>query len=260
MMKHEHGGHSGSHGEHPQGEKYNVSLQSDPAAPLSKEPARLTITVSERETGNRISQFEVIHDKLMHLVIVSKDLSYFAHIHPRFDDKERIFTITNTFPASGGYKMWIDTKPKGGGQLVKEFGLDVKGVAAREPVPVVADKNLAKDVIADNKKYQVRLKVPESIKSGQDTEIVFELSDSQGRHITDLEPLMAAGGHCIIITSDAEKFLHVHPVKEVTAEWRGGPEVAFRTNFSSPGLYKAWGQFKHRGIVITADFVLKVDK
>jgi hypothetical protein len=156
--------------------------------------------------------------------------------------------------------MWIDTKPKGGGQLVKEFGLDVKGVAAREPVPVVADKNLAKDVIADNKKYQVRLKVPESIKSGQDTEIVFELSDSQGRHITDLEPLMAAGGHCIIITSDAEKFLHVHPVKEVTAEWRGGPEVAFRTNFSSPGLYKAWGQFKHRGIVITADFVLKVDK
>jgi hypothetical protein len=114
--------------------------------------------------------------------------------------------------------------------------------------------------MAGSKKYRVRLKVPESIKSGQGTEIAFELSDSQGRSITDLEPLMAAGGHCVIIASDAEKFLHVHPIKEVTAGWRGGPEVAFRANFSSPGLYKVWGQFKHRGIVITADFVLKVDK
>ena len=46
-------------------------------------------------------------------------------------------------------------------------------------------------------------------------------------------------------------------LEEVGAGWRGGPAVAFRANFLSPGLYKAWGQFQHRGNVITADFVLE---
>ncbi|MGI0019427.1 MAG: hypothetical protein ACREAY_03040 [Nitrososphaera sp.] len=259
MMGHEHPKHSDSHGKHPQGGKYDVSLQSDPAAPSSREPARLTIIVTERETGDRIGRFEVIHDKLTHLVVVSDDLSYFAHIHPRLDDKERIFTIAHAFPTAGRYKMWVDAKPQGGGQFVKDFRLDVKCEGIQAPVPIVADKNFSKEIVAGSKKYQVRLKVPESIKSGQDAEIVFELSDSQGRPITDLEPLMAAGGHCVIITSDAEKFLHVHPLEGVIADWRGGPEVAFRANFPSPGLYKAWGQFKHRGDVITADFVLKAE-
>jgi hypothetical protein len=72
MMKHERGRHSDSHGDHPQEKKYDVSLQSDPIAPLSKEPVRLTIIVTERGTDNRVGKFDTIHDKLMHLVIVSK--------------------------------------------------------------------------------------------------------------------------------------------------------------------------------------------
>lgn len=256
MMGHEASGHSDSHGKHPQGERYDVSLQSDPAAPSSKEPVTLTIIVTGRETGKRIGQFEVIHDKQAHLVVVSGDLSYFAHIHPMLEVKEGIFTIGHTFPAAGKYMMWVDVKPLGGGQFVKEFRLDVKGEHVREPAPIVADKNFAKHVAAGSQTYQARLTVPESIKSGQDVEIAFELSDSQGRPITDLEPLMAAGGHCVIISSDAKKFLHVHPLEAVGTGWRGGPAVAFRANFPSPGLYKAWGQFQHRGNVITVDFVL----
>ena len=257
MMGHEDPQHSDLHGKHMQGERYDVSLQSDPAAPSSKEPVTLTIIVTERETGKRIGQFEVIHDKLVHLVVVSDDLSYFAHIHPRLDDKEMIFTIQHTFPTAGRYVMWVDAKPRGGGQFAKGFHLDLKGGDVRKPAPIVADKNFAKYVAAGSQTYQVRLMVPESIKSGQDVEIVFKLSDSQGSSITDLEPLMAAGGHCVIIHSDVGKFFHVHPLEEVGAGWRGGPAVAFRANFPSPGLYKAWGQFQHRGNVITADFVLE---
>lgn len=242
---------------HQQEEKYNVNLQSDPAAPQSGKSTRLSIIATEKMTGNRISQFEVIHDKLMHLVMVSNDLSYFAHVHPKFNDNERIFAITHTFPRAGRYKMWVDAKPKGGTQFVKEFYLNVEGTPASKHVPIVVEKDFVKKAVANGQKYQVRLNVPESINAGQDTEIVFELSDSEGRLITDLEPLMAAGGHCVIISADAGKFLHIHPLKEVAVGWRGGPEIAFMTNFPSPGLYKAWGQFQHRGYIITADFVLE---
>ena len=92
-----------------------------------------------------------------------------------------------------------------------------------------------------------------------DVEITFNISDSSGRPITNLEPLMAAGGHSVIISSDLMEFLHVHPTKEVDAAWRDGPDVSFKTSFPKPGLYKAWGQFQHQGRVITAGgYVLRV--
>jgi len=37
-----------------------------------------------------------------------------------------------------------------------------------------------------------------------------------------------------------------------------GPDVVFSAQFLAPGLNKAWGQFQHRGHVITAPFVLDV--
>jgi hypothetical protein len=103
------------------------------------------------------------------------------------------------------------------------------------------------------------LKLPDKIVAQNDVDIAFSISDSSGRPITNLEPLMAAGGHSVIISSDLKEFLHVHPTEEVASNWRGGPDVFFKTNFPKPGLYKAWGQFQHQGMLITtAGFILKV--
>ncbi len=38
----------------------------------------------------------------------------------------------------------------------------------------------------------------------------------------------------------------------------GGPDVMFHTNFPKPGLYKVWGQFQHKGKIITANYVVNV--
>lgn len=65
-------------------------------------------------------------------------------------------------------------------------------------------------------------------------------------------------GHSVIISSNIQDFLHVHPVEEVQSDWQGGPEVSFKTKFTNGGLYKIWGQFQHKGRVITVDFILEV--
>ena len=107
--------------------------------------------------------------------------------------------------------------------------------------------------------YQISLKIPHKIVAQNDVDITFNISDSSGRPITNLEPLMAAGGHSVIISSDLREFLHVHPTVEVDANWRGGPDISFKTIFPRPGLYKAWGQFQHQGRVITsAGYILSV--
>jgi hypothetical protein len=90
--------------------------------------------------------------------------------------------------------------------------------------------------------------------------MTFEIKDANGKPITNLEPLMAAGGHCVIIDADGREFLHVHPAEEVhdVISWRGGPSVSFLANFPKPGLYRAWGQFQHEGRLLTADFTFEV--
>jgi hypothetical protein len=82
--------------------------------------------------------------------------------------------------------------------------------------------------------------------------------DQNSNAITDLTPLMGAGGHSVIISNNLQEFLHVHPTKEVGSDWKGGPEISFSTIFPYPGLYKIWGQFQHQNVTITADFVLEV--
>jgi hypothetical protein len=60
---------------------YNVNVQFDPATPQAGKPTNLSLIVTEQKVGEPIKQFDIIHDKLMHLVIVnSEDLSYFVHI------------------------------------------------------------------------------------------------------------------------------------------------------------------------------------
>ena len=69
---------------------------------------------------------------------------------------------------------------------------------------------------------------------------------------------MGAGGHSVTISSNLQEFLHVHPKKEVSSGWKGGPAISFSTVFPNPGLYKIWGQFQHQGVTITADFIVEV--
>jgi hypothetical protein len=112
---------------------------------------------------------------------------------------------------------------------------------------------------SSDKNYRISLKLPQQrILARRDTDIVFSISDASGNPIKDLEPLMGAGGHSVIISSNLQEFLHVHPIEEVEPNLKGGPHVSFRTSFPKSGLYKAWGQFQHKGKIIMADFILEV--
>ena len=191
----------------------------------------------------------------MHIIVVGEDLSYFAHIHPTFEMSDSTFTINHTFPESGKYKIWVDFKPKDGAQTIVAFKLDVTGNPIHNSIQLANDGQYTKNI---DGKHQVRLTIPKEIRTNEYVSIAFSISDVFGNPITDLEPLMGASGHSVIVSRDVRQFLHVHPSKEVQSNWRGGPAVYFKTRFTYPGLYKVWGQFQHQGRIITADFILEV--
>lgn len=241
---------------------YNVNVQLDPPTPQASKPTHLDLIVTEQKVGEPIKDFDVIHDKLMHLIIVnSEDLSHFAHIHPKLNKETGVFSIVHTFAKAGKYKMWIDAKPKGGIQILTAFPFNVEGQPVHSPTNITSDKTFVKEVMTDGQSYQVTLDFqPEKLGVGMDTKMTFEIRDANGKPISNLEPLMAAGGHCVIIGADAREFLHVHPAEEVDdiVSWRGGPSVSFLANFPKPGLYRAWGQFQHEGKLLTVDFTFEV--
>jgi hypothetical protein len=242
---------------------FNVNVQFDPPTLQAGKPTHLSLVITEQKVGEPINQFDIIHDKLMHLIIVnSEDLSHFAHIHPRLDKETGIFHITHTFAKAGKYKMWIDVKPKDGIQILTAFAFNVEGQPVHSPATIAHEQTRVKNVVADGQSYQVTLNCqPERLVAGMDTKMTFEIRDANGKPISNLEPLMAAGGHCVIIDAGAREFLHVHPAEEITddvASWRGGPSVSFLANFPKPGLYRTWGQFQHEGRLLTADFTFEV--
>jgi plastocyanin len=176
----------------------------------------------------------------------------------RINSEASLCVCSHTFTKSGKYKLWVDFKPKEGNQTLAAFKLNATGQPIHTPEKLVHDDKYTN--VALYAQYQISLKAPDKIVAQNDVDIAFSISDNAGRPITDWEPLMAAGGHTVIISSDLKEFLHVHPTMEVNTNWHGGPDISFKTNFPKPGLYKAWGQFQHQGMVITSvGFILKVE-
>lgn len=210
------------------------------------ETTSLRILIQD-EKKNPIENFEMNHEKLMHLIVVSKDLAYFDHIHPEYKGNGE-FEISTTLPAGGKYKLIADYVPLGGQTTTQTEWIKVEG-ATRAAVPVQPDREHAKKV--DSVVVTLKNDHPQS---GQEVELAFQLVDADTQvPVNDLEPYLGAVGHVVIMSEDTEEYLHVHPVEELAK----GPEARFITEFPRAGIYKMWAQFQRKGQVITVPFVVE---
>ncbi|PZE19549.1 Cu(2+)-exporting ATPase [Paenibacillus xerothermodurans] len=244
---HGHGG-SDSHGSHSENTSTTATnaVWSTENAEAGKETI-VRINIQE-EAGQPVDKFDIEHEKLLHLIVVSKDLSYFNHIHPEYKGKGE-FVITNNFPSGGEYKLIADYVPSNGSKTTKTDWIKVAGASAAA-IPVTSDQSHSK--IVDGIQVTLQNDHPEA---GKDFELNFQLTDADTKEpITDLEQYLGAIGHVVVLSEDTEEYLHVHPVDEKAT----GPVAEFMTKFPSPGTYKIWGQFQREGKVFTVPFVVQV--
>ncbi|MGG3467690.1 hypothetical protein ABES02_09435 [Neobacillus pocheonensis] len=216
--------------------------------PKANEELPVSILIMDK-AGNPIKSFETVHEKKMHLFIVSKDLSYFSHIHPEYKGNGE-FDITTVFPSGGDFKLLSEFTPKGGGDpSVESKWVQIEGEPAKG-VPLIPDKKLTK--VIEDKKISLSFV---NLKAGETSHLTFTIHDAKtNKPIKDLEPYLGAMGHAVSMSGDAEKYLHIHPM---TMEGNG-PKVTFMTIFPDKGIYKIWGQFQQKGKVFTVPFVIRV--
>ncbi|WP_042454803.1 hypothetical protein [Neobacillus dielmonensis] len=211
---------------------------------------KIPLSILIKDNSNQpITSFETVHEKKMHLFIISNDLSYFSHIHPKYKENGQ-FDFTGEFPAGGDYKLIAEFTPKGGGDSsVETHWLQVEGEPA-DFGPIVPDKKLTKKV--NGKEVTLSF---DQLQPNKILHMTFSIRDAKiHKPIKDLQPYLGAMGHAVAISADAEQYLHIHPM---TTE-ENGPKVTFMTIFPEKGLYKIWGQFKHDGKVFTVPFVIEV--
>ena len=233
----------------------NPGRQSSPATfatvdqPMAGQPARLVLTPRNAD-GRIVEHLAVVHTKKLHLIIVSRDLSFFDHVHPE-QQPDGSLILDYAFPTAGDYVLYADCTPVEDRNQV--FALPVT-VSGTPPEPRSLDETPAPAKTFGN--YRVRLEMsPNPVQPGDESQVTFTIFEN-GAPVTDLEPYLGAGGHCVALSADTRSYLHSHPL--VVQGSRYGPTVTFHTVFPRSGLYKIWGQFQHRGRPLIADFVIRV--
>jgi len=239
-------------------------MKSSVAFPKPGEKVSLSFHVSE---ANRpLTDYETVHDKKCHLIMVSADYQDFQHIHPLLD-KKGSFNIGNVaFKRPGLYYVFFDVTPEGSKQILKRFDFKVQGQGA----PLVMKEDMqAKTVDGVTVKLEP---MPMPLKAGNSM-LHFRLARA-GKPVTDLQVLMAAMGHVVALGPEGKPFLHIHPMdaKGDHAGMAGmegmdhsgmsmkaaAGEVIFHANFPKAGLYKVWGQFQRGGKMLIVPFTVKV--
>ena len=244
-----HSGHGG-HADSEDMSQANVKLdwRYSPESPKQGETTNIELFLYDA-AGKPIEKYDVNHEKLMHLIVVSEDMSEFSHIHPEYAGKGK-FEVETSFVKSGAYKLFADFIPTGSQQMTVTSSLKVSG-AKQAAEPLKKDAALMK--VVDG--VAASLKVS-SLKAGEETDLTFTFSDDKTKKpITDLQPYLGAIGHVVILNEDLSRYLHVHP-KEGN---ESGPTAEFSTSFPEPGLYKIWGQFQREEKTFIVPFTIEAE-
>ncbi len=217
------------------------------------------------EQGNILKDLQTTHTKLLHFIIVRKDLQLFQHIHPDFNQQTGEFSVNVTFVTDGPYRIFADFAPVGaqmgpdGMPLMVTLNQDVSvgDVSKYKAIPVVVDKDTQK--ITNN--YFINYDFSGELKA-QST-VTYSLQIEKDAEEVKLEPYLGAMGHSVILKEGALDYVHTH-ANEMDMSGMEGTQmshagVEFTTSFPEAGIYKIFTQFQVKGKVITSDYTVKVN-
>ncbi len=231
----------------PDPEEYPLHVKIEPAEFRPEERVQLVLTVENPATQKIVNHFEVVHERLFHLFIVSADLKYFLHDHPKFD-RAGDFRFDTSFPKPGMYRLLADFYPSGGTPQLAPKTIFVPGPPGA-PVEL-ADAQLSPDTsLQHGTNTDAGLVMqPQRLAAGSPARLVFHLNPGDG-----LEKYLGAWAHMLAASDDLIDLLHEHPMSA-----DGGAQIEFDLIFPRARTYRIWVQFQRKGVVNTVAFNVPV--
>jgi hypothetical protein len=247
-----------------------AKLTTEPEHLTAGEPATVQFSLSDA-AGKPLQGLTPMHDRYLHVVIVSQDFGVFAHIHPR--DFEELtpevlrggrFFVRFTFPRAGRYIVGIDFAVTGH-PYGRHFIVDVAG----SPAMTTPEKDLFREEKVGGLDVGFST-MTAKLKANKETVLSYVFKQN-GNPVTDLEPYLGAPMHLAIISSDLKYFLHVHGELPGTSSHshhedhmhmhipsKFGPKIEVPVVFPVKGSYAVFGQVGYEGKVILTRFMVEV--
>jgi hypothetical protein len=187
-----------------------------------------------------ITEFDLEHTKLMHLIVVRRDFVGFVHTHPTMA-ADGTWSTTVSLDEPGAYRVFADFVVDGNKHTVGT-DLFVPGDFQPVPLPAVTDTADAGDG------YEVEL--VGDVVAAEESTLEFIVRHN-GDEVGDLPDYLGAKGHLVALRDGDLAYLHVHADEE---------RLVFEAEFPSAGSYRLFLQFEAGGQVRTAAFTITAEE
>ena len=231
--------------------EYPLDLTMEPPVPRATALTRLTFGAIDPRTRGPVRRFEIVHEKLYHVFVVSQDLSFFLHAHPERQPDED-FHLDVRFPRPGMYRVLSDFYPSGSTPQLITNTVIVPGPGYSPDTASIHADMAPKQT--ENSRVELEV-VPERVVARQRVSLVFQVTPDRG-----LEPYLGAWGHMLAASSDLIDMVHYHPLSAVDARGNSNKQLNFDIAFARAGVQRVWMQFQRLGIVNTVAFNVPVDE
>jgi hypothetical protein len=245
--------------------EYRMDVSVMPA-PRGRGLSGLRLVLRNPADGTPVTDLLTVHEKPLHVFLISRDLAYFAHEHPT-STGNGAFVVKHMAPP-GEYVVIADFLPAATtAQMVHRAivapGLDraPAPVAGPPPAPDIPDaaarasgnpSSGSAETIVDG--VRIRLDAADLV-AGQTGLLRFHLFDAAGGvPVRDLEPYLGAAGHVLVTNASLTDAVHGHPEEAGTDV----SAITFRPFMPGAGVAKLWLQFQRKGKVTTAPFVIEI--
>lgn len=250
--KGEHGDDTDAHEDAPPGglqiseQGYALDLQTPRIAAEKKSELRFQV---RDEDGDPLTSYSVEHGKELHLILASRDLDTFRHLHPT-RASDGTWSTDVTLPDAGDYRLFADFKPDEKGAKGLTLGTDLAVSGTYEPSALPKQSRTVK--VDDG--YEVTL--DGELTPGKPADVTLRVT-KDGKPVTDLQPYLGAYGHLVALRAGDLAYLHVHPGGEPDdGSTKPGPAISFTATAPTAGTYRLFLDFQHEGTVRTAEFTV----
>lgn len=202
------------------------------------QPTTFLLIPSSSKESNVPLRLEEVHTKDIHLIVVSEDLSFFSHEHPKKEEKG--YSVNLTFPIGGKFFLYIDMKPMAGSSVVVQKTVVVAGEQKE------AQHYQHEVLSASIEGVYVQLEVNDSsaIKVHIQCNGILIPASSLG-------DFLGAKAHVVMISQESKEYLHVHPMVYKD-------ELVLHADVKAKGIFRTWLQFLLEDRLYTFDFVLSM--
>lgn len=257
---------------------YEIEVTQKP--PANQLPLNKPVTIDYRiknDKGEIVKNFAIAHEKLMHVIVVRKDLTQFQHLHPIFNQKTGEFSVDVVFAVDGPYRFFADFTPG-------QDNPQKLPVTVYEDIRVGDLKTYKAETVSVHGQntnsvngYTITYLFPDTKELQSQQEITYSLLvEKDGKPVDDLENYLGAKGHSVILKDGTLDYIHTHAIaadarqnKEGHSMEHGaiqqqarvqGNTIDFATILPERGIYKIFTQFQHEGKVYTSEYTIEVKK